>query len=124
MSQDVENIKKVLRIYSSRGEQALQALVGSDYVALGELLKQREAAFHNFKYLDAIATEKDPNYSNHDEFREIWSKLQDINQSLEKHLKAHRDCLKQALLKSQLQRAKIQKFQSFHANRSDIVLGV
>ncbi|MFW7380541.1 MAG: hypothetical protein ACOH5I_17145 [Oligoflexus sp.] len=112
MDPSFHQAKICLEAYLYRGQQALKHLQNNQADEALEVLKWRQAAYHNFRAIDVKLYLQDKNYLNQDAFKRIWQDIQSLDQILEEKLQEQLDKQKTFLSKTREARAKIQKFHS------------
>ncbi len=74
--------KEALAVYLARGHAALECLKAGEIDQASELLRKRNAAFHNFKAQDALALQEGKDFSQTEEARELWREIQKVEKEL------------------------------------------
>lgn len=112
MKDFAKNVQKCLSIYLYRGRHALESLNKDDLEEVDFILRQRLAAYYNFKVADKIACDngydigKDVNMENN--INEIFL----INKTLEERIANKLSFLKNEIINTSDSRFKISKFRS------------
>lgn len=90
MSDRTRNAKRALSVYLERGRQALDLLKNGRFDEANDILRQRNAAFHNFRAVDALALRDGSDIKDDPEAQALWIEIKLIDQKLAESLKAAR----------------------------------
>lgn len=110
--------KDILSVYLARGEAALAKLREGRIDEASEILKKRNAAFHNFKAQDALAQAEGQDLSLDVEGQEIWQKLRTLEPLLAQELKTAHDKTGRLYQRIREARQKISRYHSGNPGNS------
>lgn len=105
-------VKHVLAVYLDRGRQAVKALHEGRFDEAQEILLLRNAAFHNFKAVDALAMANGCDVASDDQTLDLWSDIRKIDVELNAALAIARDATKELHDKIHIARSKIGKYRA------------
>lgn len=108
--------KEALSVYLKRGESALDALKAGNFDEATDLLKRRNAAFHNFRAQDALAMQEGRDLGENSEVQDIWHAIRKIEVELNQELSAARE--KTGLLHQRIRDAR-QTISRYHSGNPD-----
>lgn len=74
--------KEALAVYLARGKAALDCLKAGEIDQASDLLRKRNAAFHNFRAQDALAQKEGKDLSLTEEAQSLWQEIQKIEKEL------------------------------------------
>lgn len=112
MSNLAEQAKRVLEVYLERGESALRALRSGDVEQALIHLRNRKAAFHNFRVVEARAGDQGEVLSRHPSFAGLLSQLQSVDIHLKDEMERARKSAAEQARKLSAARRKIGKYRS------------
>ena len=99
-----------LQVYLDRGERVLQLIHKQKLAQALELLRWRNAAYHNYRYYDQLKP-----LDSDDPFKDLIEKIASVNQRLGSSLVGVRTDLFSQLAKLQKERSRNKKYQSAKA---------
>jgi hypothetical protein len=108
--------KEALSVYLKRGEAALEALKAGNYDEATDLLRKRNAAFHNFRAQDALASKTGRDLGEDAEVRAIWQSLRKLESELNQELQVAKE--KTGTLHQKIRDAR-QKIIRYHSGNPD-----
>jgi glucuronate isomerase len=112
MDAEFHGIRKILEIYLGRSESALAALAAEEWERFDDLMRWRNAAFHNFRAADHLASLKRADYLSDPELQSLGQSVQAIDSRLMQEVEKQRERLNQKLMKINRHRTRIGKFHS------------
>ena len=74
--------EKALEVYLRRGELALERIENSDLTEFIDILRNRKAAFHNFRAAEAQVQQAGLDLSDQKKFQDIWLQVREIDRLL------------------------------------------
>ncbi len=107
-----KNAAKALAVYLERGEQAVAKLKDGNVDEADEILLWRNAAFHNFKVMDAFAKEAGIDLAQNLDVLNLWRGIQEVDEQLKLSLDLARKNTRHALKKIRKSRGKIGHYRS------------
>jgi glucuronate isomerase len=110
--QSIQGIKRILEVYLARTEAALAALTADEWDRFEDLMRWRNAAYHNFRAADHLMQKQNAGYLLDAELQRLGQSMQAIDQKLAIEMEKQRDRLNQKLVKISRHRDKIGKFHS------------
>ncbi len=112
MEAEHQGIKKILEMYLARSQAALDAIGREDWEAFDNAMRWRNAAFHNFRAADHLASLKRADYLAEPEWQDLRQNVQMTDKLLGQAIEKQKDRLNQKLVKISRHRAGIGKFHS------------
>ncbi len=82
MQDFARHAKEALAVYLARGKAAHECLKAGNFDEASELLRKRNAAFHNFRAQDALALKEGNDLSLTAEARHLWQEIRIIERDL------------------------------------------
>jgi hypothetical protein len=76
-------LRVALEAYLQRGHEALLALESHKAEEFFQIMSRRDAAFHNFRALDALAVKAGFDVAADGELRRIWNEIDQVNRTLQ-----------------------------------------
>lgn len=116
--------KAVLEVYLKRGQEAVIAGESGDWDSFVDLLRDRKAAFNNFRYWDYVALQYNSQYGADQPFQDLWQLIRKNNSQIEMLVRDLCQQLNHSLVKATHNREKVGKFRSAIRKESGINLGV
>lgn len=110
--QSIQGIKRILEVYQARAEAALAALTAEEWDRFADLMRWRNAAFHNFRAADHLMSQQNPDYLLDAELQRLGESVRSIDKQLALEIEKQRERLSQKLMKISRHRNKIGKFHS------------
>lgn len=108
--------EEALSVYLARGEAALASLKGGNFDEASELLRKRNAAFHNFRAQDALALKVGQDLSLTAAAQRIWQDIRTVELALLELMSIERE--KAGTLHQRLREAR-QKISRYHSGNPD-----
>ena len=112
MSNLAEQAKRVLEVYLARGESALRLLRSGNVDEALIHLRNRKAAFHNFRVVEARAADQGQTLSSDPSFAGLLSQLQSVDKHLKDEMEKARGSAAEQARKLSAARRKIGKYRS------------
>lgn len=107
-----EQVKRILEVYLTRGEAALEYFHSGDTDQAIEILQNRKAAFHNFRAVEKIAEDRGMDWNEIPDFAGLLSRMQSVDSHLKDEMKKARDLAEVQAKKLNAARRKIGKYRS------------
>lgn len=82
MQDFARNAKEALSVYLARGKAAHECLKAGNFDEASELLRKRNAAFHNFRAQDALALKEGKDLTLSEEAQALWQEIRRLEQEL------------------------------------------
>ncbi len=104
--------KIALAVYLRRGDAAIALLQKDDFDNAMEMLRLRDAAYHNFRALDHLALDQGIDIGKDGEVRDLWLKVEKLNKNLMYMLLSQLNISAQQLKQTTAFRRDLQKYAS------------
>lgn len=108
--------KEALAVYLERGKAALACMNDGKIDEAMELLKKRNAAFHNFRAQDALALKDGKDLSLSEDAQHLWQEITKIEKSLNALVASEKE--KAGILHQKIREAR-QKISRYHSGNPD-----
>ena len=107
-----------LTVYLERGQSAQEHFVRNEYDEAIEVLRWRNAAFHNFRFLDEEAKREGVDVGKDERISSIWSEIRKVDEKLKISLVDAREKTGAKVNKVRTTRKNITHYRSCNVNRS------
>jgi hypothetical protein len=114
-------LSSVLNVYLERTNAAIDLVRKEDFDLLGDLMRMRSAAFHNFRALDAIAVGMGYNINKDKKMKDLMSKVDQLNEQLETELSEAKKKLKSSLVKVSTNKDVISSYRSSKMKSKSVI---
>ena len=114
-------LSSVLNVYLERTNAAIDLVRKEDFDLLGDLMRMRSAAFHNFRALDAIAVGMGYNLNKDKKMKDLMSKVDQLNEQLETELSEAKKKLKSSLVKVSTNKDVISSYRSSKMKSKSVI---
>jgi hypothetical protein len=107
-----------LRVYLERGRSALQKLEEGQFDDAIEILRWRDAAYHNFRVIDALGLKAGVDVTQEESVRAIWSEIRVFDSRLKPALEKAKEITAEQANKLRKMRQKITSYRSGNQDKS------
>jgi hypothetical protein len=108
--------KEALSVYLARGNAALECLRAGNFDEASDLLRKRNAAFHNFRAQDALALAEGQDLTLTEEAQSLWQDIRAVEKALSSLMSLERE--KAGALYQRIREAR-QKIIRYHSGNPD-----
>ena len=121
MSDWAARLSSILNVYLERTNAAIGLVRKGDFDLLGDLMRMRSAAFHNFRALDAIAVGIGYNINKDKKMKNLMIQIDQLNKQLETELDEAKQKLKSSLVKVSSNKEVISSYRSSKMKSKSII---
>ena len=82
MTDLTDKVRVALEVYLQRGVDALAALQSQGAEEFFEIMTRRDAAYHNFRALDALAAHQGVDVATDERVKRLWAEIDRVNRTL------------------------------------------
>ncbi len=112
MDTELQRVEKILQIFGDRGLSALQAIEHEDWEEFEHAMRQRNAAYHNFRAVDFILSARRQDYLMHENLLALGKRIMETDSLLTEAIDKKRQKLAEKLQKIRNHKTKIGRFYS------------
>jgi hypothetical protein len=121
MSDWAARLSSVLNVYLERTNAAIALVRKGDFDLLGDMMRMRSAAFHNFRALDAIAVGMGYNINEDKKMKNLMNQIDQLNEQLETELDEAKEKLKSSLVKVSSNKEVISSYRSSKMKSKSVI---